>query len=93
MSGGTSASERRGVQRVELRISVARASAEEDLVVDAAVSDRVDELADAVGSRFGEPMHRSLWCERRSQSFDGETPLDGVGIRWGGSAAARTAAP
>lgn len=79
----TSANGPRGLDRVELRISGVSATAQDDFVVDAAASDTVDDLARAIGSRFGEPMHRSLWCERRSLLLDGETPLESARIRWG----------
>jgi S-DNA-T family DNA segregation ATPase FtsK/SpoIIIE len=70
-------------QRLELRISVSAQGRERDLVVRASATERVGRLTEAVAAELGVPGERRLWCERRGELLDGETPLGGAGIRWG----------
>jgi DNA segregation ATPase FtsK/SpoIIIE, S-DNA-T family len=75
--------ERPSLRRFNLKISVSAGGGDEDLVVDASEADRVNDLADALASRFGSSGDRSIWCERRSHVLDATAVLERAGIRWG----------
>jgi S-DNA-T family DNA segregation ATPase FtsK/SpoIIIE len=70
-------------ERLSLRLSIAGDQRGADLIVDARPSDTVGELADQAAERVGDPLGRSLWCERRGVALERAMPLTRAGIRWG----------
>ena len=70
-------------ERIELRLTIVVGAREADFIVDAAATDPVAELAEAVASALDEGRAGSLWCDRRGQTLNGNCALADAGIRWG----------
>jgi S-DNA-T family DNA segregation ATPase FtsK/SpoIIIE len=84
MSASTDGSAAAAVgERLELRITVSSGAREVDVLVRAAPSDLVGQLAGAAAEELDEEARGGLWCERRGERLDPEVSLGRAGIRWG----------
>lgn len=68
---------------LELRVTVGCSQREVDLIVNGSTANRVRDLAEAAADELGETAQLGLWCERRGEQLDADTPLRRCGIRWG----------
>lgn len=70
-------------EQLELRISVSSRSGDLDVVLRAAASNLVSDLAAALAADISSSREQHIWCERRGEQLDGNLTLSAAGIRWG----------
>jgi len=70
-------------ERIDLRISLASVSDEQDVIVRASGTDPVSALAQAAARQLETSAQQGVWCERRSEQLDPECTLRASGIEWG----------